>query len=70
MGGLLLNGIELGLGFVLHTEDTYLLGQWAVLETAVFVACGALAGLLGSYSARSIIILSVVLPPADTCWKG
>lgn len=54
-GGSLLNGVELGLEHVLHTDDTYLLGQWPVVETTVYVASGALAGLLGSYSARSII---------------
>lgn len=54
-GGSLLNGVELGLEHVLNTDDTYLLGQWPVGEAAVSVACGALAGLLGSYSARSVI---------------
>lgn len=54
-GGSLLNGIELGLEHVLHRDDTYLLAQWPVAETAVHGACAALAGLLGSYSARSVV---------------
>ncbi len=54
-GGSLLNGIELGLEHVLHRDDMYLLAQWPVVETAVHVTCAALAGLLGSYSARSVV---------------
>lgn len=54
-GGSLLNGVKLGLEHVLRRDDTYFLGQWPLVETAVHAACGALAGLLGSYSGRSLI---------------
>ena len=54
-GGALLSGTELGLEHVLHRDDTYLLDEWPTVEAALHVASGGLAGLLASYSARSVV---------------
>lgn len=55
-GGSLLQGIEVGLQFVLNTEDTYVLGTLPTLEMAVIICCGILAGILGGYASHSVTI--------------
>lgn len=55
-GGSLLQGIEVGLQFVLKAEDTYVLGTLPTLEQAVIIGCGILAGLLGGYVSHSVAI--------------